>query len=122
MKDTFRIRLPYPPTINHYYVRTKKGMAIAERGRVYRQQVAFIVAAARPKKRWLNKERLQMIIRVYTPDNVKRDADNIMKCLWDSLTDAKLWGDDSQVFYFTVIKSLDEKRIGYVDLEVGEME
>lgn len=46
-----KLRLPYPPSINHYYVRTTKGMAIKPEGNWYRQQVGFLVAIARlPRK------------------------------------------------------------------------
>ena len=33
MTDTINLRLPYPPSINHYYVRTKVGMAIKPEGK-----------------------------------------------------------------------------------------
>lgn len=121
MTDTINLRLPYPPTINHYYVRTKKGMAIGQKGKWYREQVAFLVAVARLPRKFLGSEKLKVTIRAFTPDHIGRDADNILKCLLDALTKARVWGDDKQIFDLRVIKDYDQKKNGYVEVTVSEL-
>lgn len=116
------LRLPYPPTINHYYVRTNKGLAIGQKGKWYREQVGFLVAVARLPRKFLGSEKLKVTIRVYTPDHIRRDVDNILKCLLDALTKAKVWGDDKQIFDLRVIKDYDQKKVGYVEVTVSEIE
>lgn len=40
---------------------------------------------------------ISIIVRVYPKDKRKRDLDNYFKMLFDALTAAQVWGDDSQV-------------------------
>lgn len=121
MTDTINLRLPYPPSINHYYIRTSKGVAIGKKGKWYREQVGFHVAVARLPRKFLGSEKLKVTIRAYAPDRRARDADNILKCLLDSLTKSKVWGDDKQIFDLRVIKDYDQKKVGYVEVTVSEI-
>lgn len=116
-----KLRLPYPPTINHYYVRTKNGMAIGQRGKWYREQVNLLVAIARLPRKFLGAEKLKVTIRAFAPDHRSRDADNILKCLLDSLTKARVWGDDRQIFDLRVIKGYDQNQTGFVEVSVSEI-
>lgn len=121
MTDTINLRLPYPPSINHYYVRTKKGMAIKSEGKWYRQQVGFLVAIARLQRKFLGNEKVQVTIHAFTPDRIPRDVDNILKCLLDALTDAHVWGNDKQVYDLHITKDYDTQKKGYVEVTVSEI-
>lgn len=121
MTDTINLRLPYPPSINHYYVRTKKGMAIKPEGMWYRQQVGFLVAIARLPRKFLGNEKVQVTIHAFTPDRIPRDVDNILKCLLDALTDAHVWGNDKQVYDLHITKGYDIQKKGYVEVTVSEI-
>jgi crossover junction endodeoxyribonuclease RusA len=44
------------------------------------------------------------MITAHPPDKRRRDLDNILKCLLDSLTHAGVWDDDSQVDELAVIR------------------
>lgn len=121
MTDTINLRLPYPPSINHYYVRTKKGMAIKPEGKWYRQQVGFLVAIARLPRKFLGNEKVQVTIHAFTPDRIPRDVDNILKCLLDALTDAHVWGNDKQVYDLHITKDYDIQKKGYVEVTVSEI-
>lgn len=121
MTDTINLRLPYPPSINHYYVRTKKGMAIKPEGNWYRQQVGFLVAIARLPRKFLGNEKVQVTIHAFTPDRIPRDVDNILKCLLDALTDAHVWGNDKQVYDLHITKDYDTQKKGYVEVTVSEI-
>ena len=121
MTDTINLRLPYPPSINHYYVRTKVGMAIKPEGKWYRQQVGFLVAIARLPRKFLGNEKVQVTIHAFTPDRIPRDVDNILKCLLDALTDAHVWGNDKQVYDLHITKDYDIQKKGYVEVTVSEI-
>lgn len=121
MTDTINLRLPYPPSINHYYVRTNKGMAIKQEGKWYRQQVGFLVAIARLPRKFLGDEKVQVTIHAFTPDRIPRDVDNILKCLLDALTDAHVWGNDKQVYDLHITKDYDIQKKGYVEVTVSEI-
>lgn len=121
MTDTINLRLPYPPSINHYYVRTNKGMAIKPEGKWYRQQVGFLVAIARLPRKFLGNEKVQVTIHAFTPDRIPRDVDNILKCLLDALTDAHVWGNDKQVYDLHITKGYDIQKKGYVEVTVSEI-
>ena len=66
-------------------------------------------------------EKLKVTIRAFAPDHRSRDADNILKCLLDSLTKARVWGDDRQIFDLRVIKGYDRNQTGYVEVSVSEI-
>ena len=94
--------MPYPPSVNHYYVRTKKGMAIGKRGKLYRRYV--ILKLSHLKESFTKDQRLSIVINVYPPDKRKRDLDNLTKCSLDSLQHAKVFVDDGQLDSITVIR------------------
>jgi len=47
-------------------------------------------------------ERVKAHISFYAPDRRKRDLDNHVKAVFDLMTKAQVWVDDSQVDYFSV--------------------
>lgn len=87
--------LPYPPSINTYYVHTRRGVRLAEKGKAYRETVE---SAIHEQGLALNIECPVCVqVVVYPPDHRRRDVDNTMKALLDALTHADVWGDDAQV-------------------------
>lgn len=89
------ITLPYPPTINHYYVRTHfGGQAVGKRGRQYRLAVAEIVQQERLEPVL---GRMAVMIAVHPPDNRKRDLDNVLKAALDALQAAGVYADDCAI-------------------------
>jgi len=86
--------LPYPPTINHYYGHRGSSKFIAKKGKDFRLTVQEIVAANSVK---MLTKRISIGICLYPPDRRKRDIDNPVKALFDSLTHAGVWQDDSQI-------------------------
>lgn len=94
------ITLPYPPSANTYWRHISKGKLagrhlISEKGRAYREAVieSVLLQGARKKLEGL----LKVEIAVYVPDRRRRDTDNLLKSLFDSMTHAGVWIDDSQV-------------------------
>lgn len=103
-----QLELFCPPSINNYYGRRKTGgVYIKAAGVKYRQDVALIVrhAGIEPLE-----GDLIMEIDFYPPDRRRRDWDNILKCLCDSLeSDEKrqycgAYYNDNQIVKGTVEK------------------
>lgn len=88
--------LPFPPSLNGYYRHVGKMVLISAKGRKYREAVEQI-AVMDNIQNIVGKAEIVTSLQVYPPDKRKRDIDNILKCLFDSLTKAKVWEDDSQI-------------------------
>lgn len=93
--------LPYPPTINHYYGVRGKTRFIKPDGLEFRRLVAEKVAQ-KSNSMILGKVTIQ--IQICPPDKRKRDIDNVLKALLDSLTKAGVWKDDSQIVDLRIVK------------------
>jgi crossover junction endodeoxyribonuclease RusA len=89
-----KAKLPWPPSVNHYWVHTKSGRVfIGPRGLAFREAVKLAVRGQPP----LGANHVFMTIEALPPDNRRRDLDNILKCLLDSFEHAGVYNDDSQV-------------------------
>lgn len=93
--------LPYPPTINHYYGVRGKARFIKPAGLEFRRLVAEKVAQ---KSHSMILGNVTIQIQICPPDKRKRDIDNVLKALLDSLTKAGVWKDDSQIVDLRIVK------------------
>ena len=117
-----QLKLPYPPSINHYYERGCDGnLHVGDKGKIYRRQVQMIVALYRIKERYYAKQHLKVSIYAFTPDHRPRDVDNILKCLLDAITDSGIWTNDKQVYDLRVVKNYDVNKKGYVLVSIDEI-
>lgn len=92
-----RLTLPFPPSVNGYWRSTRKGVLISERGRIFRSNaLASIYQQLRCRPPALLTE-LEVHLVLCPPSRAKRDLDNFQKALFDGLTHAGIWKDDSQV-------------------------
>lgn len=89
------IELPWPPSVNHYYRRTSGRVFITAKGVAYRTAVSL--SCIDYQHSFKKEDRLSVTIYAYPPDNRRRDLDNILKCLLDSLEKAQVFVDDSQI-------------------------
>lgn len=116
------LELPYPPSINHYWRRVGFKTLISKRGREYRKAVAKILADEGFEE---ISSPVELKITLLMPDRRKRDIDNVLKALLDSLqTDSsgKHGGalkDDNQVVKLSIEKG-SVLRGGRVLLEIVE--
>lgn len=106
-KHVFTIELPYPPSVNTYWRHNRGRTHISTKGKQYRKHVVDLVTL---KKSALNgrgpfTESLQVSIEAFPPDNRRRDLDNVLKAILDSLEHAGVYKDDSQI-----TKLIAEKR------------
>lgn len=89
------VTLPWPPSVNHYW-RSYRGMVvISEAGRKYRTAVAEQVFLQTRGKTTTGK--LKVTIEAWRPDNRRRDLDNLLKAVLDSMGHAGLYIDDSLI-------------------------
>lgn len=98
------ITLPFPPSVNAYWgyaVRGGRGRQFVEvyptaAAKAYRAAVQAVVL-----REWgvlrRNASRLALLVVAHPPDRRKRDIDNLLKAVLDSLTEARVWIDDEQV-------------------------
>jgi crossover junction endodeoxyribonuclease RusA len=92
----FKMHLPYPPSINHYYVRSsKKCVILSAKAREYKELVAWNVCLA--KKGVTIEIPIVAWIELYPPDGRKRDTDNPQKAVFDSLEYANVIANDKLI-------------------------
>ena len=78
-------------------------MLLSEHGREYRKAVDAIVAEHKARMGW--SDRLRLYVMVYPPDNRKRDLDNLLKAVLDSLQAADVFLNDSQIDHLTISRT-----------------
>jgi crossover junction endodeoxyribonuclease RusA len=121
------LTLPWPPTVNHYWIqwvgrnrgseKLRVFMAVSKSGEKYRKAVADAVKGIGHVE-----GRLSMSLIVFPPDRLKRDLDNILKPLLDALAHAGAYRDDSQVDELRVLRArLSESKEGEVFLTIEEI-
>ncbi|ECF2366561.1 RusA family crossover junction endodeoxyribonuclease [Salmonella enterica subsp. enterica serovar Mountpleasant] len=97
-----KLILPFPPSVNTYWRSPNKGPLkgrhmVSVSGRKYQSEAcaAVIEQLRRLPKPSTAPAAVEIIL--YPPDNRIRDLDNYNKALFDALTHAGVWEDDSQV-------------------------
>ena len=90
--------LPFPPSFNNYWLRTRRGgVRLSDRGVAFRQAVRLIVLRHRSRDRFPLLGDVTMTIELHQPRRGKYDWDNFAKATSDALTHAGVYLDDSQV-------------------------
>lgn len=90
------LELPWPPTVNMYWRHVGNKVLLSKAGRLYKQRVASAVLQ-QSGRGGFGDARLWVRIDACPPDGRKRDLDNVIKGILDSLAAAGLYNDDSQV-------------------------
>lgn len=89
------IELPWPPSINNYYSVVHGRKVLSKRGRQYKKDAVHLMMEQVIGKNLQGKVAIN--IHAHPPDNRKRDLDNILKPVLDSLTEYGVFPDDSVV-------------------------
>lgn len=102
---TYRVTLPYPPSVNTYWRMFVMGksprMILSKDGRDYQKSAGLSwLRAGHPKLRG----RFSLLIIAFMPDRRTRDLDNICKAVLDGLTHANAIDDDSQIDDLRVLR------------------
>ena len=88
------LTLPWPPSVNRYWRNINGRTLISREARAYKLLIQKLTLSI--KKICLH-GRIFMNILVYPPDRRKRDIDNLIKIVADSLQDAGFYINDSQI-------------------------
>ncbi|MBP2197200.1 RusA family crossover junction endodeoxyribonuclease [Pantoea cypripedii] len=92
-----KLTLPFPPTVNTYWRNTRKGVLISAFGRSFRSESIVSVWKQLKRKPKPITTDVQVNVILFPPSSIRRDLDNYQKALFDSLTHAGVWLDDSQI-------------------------
>ncbi|MCE6964924.1 RusA family crossover junction endodeoxyribonuclease [Enterobacter sp. MW07] len=97
-----KLMLPFPPSVNTYWRAPNSGPLkgrhlISAKGRAYQSAAcaAIIEQLRRLPKPSSSPASVEIVL--FPPDARRRDIDNYNKALFDALTHAGVWEDDSQV-------------------------
>jgi crossover junction endodeoxyribonuclease RusA len=97
----YEFYLPFPPSVNNYYVHTRNGMFISKKGKTYRQAVAEAIEEQMAGVHITDRIFIECVL--FPPDRRKRDLGNYDKAMMDAITHAGFWEDDElidqQMFY-----------------------
>lgn len=91
--------LPFPPSVNGYWRAYQGRQIISKRGRDFRALVTRQLLSER--QACLSGE-LEVCMEICPPDRRRRDIDNYTKAVFDALSHAGFWVDDSQVKRLTI--------------------
>ena len=97
----FTARLPFPPSLNHYWRHGSKGTYISAEGKAYR---AAVLRLLRSPVVMFPRERLAVRITLHPRTRVRFDIDNRPKRLLDALAKAGIFADDSQIDRLEVVR------------------
>ncbi len=101
------IELPWPPSVNTYWRRHGNRYFISEAGQTFREALYYL--CARHRGLFAPHMRLSVNIEAFPPDKRRRDLDNILKSLLDSLQHAGVYDDDSQIDYLAITRNTTAK-------------
>ena len=116
-KVTIEFNIPkVPGSVNHLYGQARNGRRyIRQEGREYKRLVANIIKKIEVPHQ-IYKGRLRTRFVISFKDHRKRDLDNCMKILWDSLQ-GHLFKDDCQIDEYSVKRIYNPEKPG-VDITV----
>lgn len=97
-----KLVLPFPPSVNTYWRAPNKGPLagrhmVSDDGRKYQSAACAAIIEQLRRLPKPSAELAAVEITLYPPDARRRDLDNYNKALFDALTHAGVWEDDSQV-------------------------
>ena len=97
-----KLILPFPPSVNTYWRAPNKGSLagrhlVSAAGRKYQSEACAAIVEQLRRLPKPSTTPAAVAITLFPPDQRRRDLDNYNKALFDALTHAGIWEDDSQV-------------------------
>ena len=90
------LELAYPPSANHYWRYVNHQVLKSIEARAYIKDVGKIWMVSR-QKAFTKDQRLKLEVLAMPKDKRKRDLDNLLKIICDSLESAGVFANDSQI-------------------------
>lgn len=118
---TLRLKIPFPPTVNHLWARTGKRTYLSKEYRSFLALVAAEIRLAPGAREIGNANAYAVELTVYPPDRRPRDLDNFFKAALDAVTRAGLWQDDSRVCKLVAYKGVPAEK-PFAILEITPLE
>ena len=104
-----KLILPFPPSVNTYWRAVPRGRGVAnilsKKARAYQGAAKAAIGFVHPQWRFTGPVAVE--VTLHRPDRRRRDLDNYLKPLFDAITHAGAWEDDSQIVQM-VIKWADK--------------
>ncbi len=102
MMEMLTLSLPFPPSVNAYWRAPSSGRLkgrhmVSAKGRAYQTEACAAVFKQLHQRPLTLMGPVSVIVTLYPPDRRRRDLDNFNKALFDALTRAGIWQDDSQI-------------------------
>jgi crossover junction endodeoxyribonuclease RusA len=94
--------LPYPPSVNNYWGFSRSRRFLTPKANTFKQLVHYKVLESKYPS--FGRSYIRVGVELYPPDRRKRDIDNPLKPLFDSLVAAGLFDDDSQIVELVVFR------------------
>lgn len=115
----------WPPSTNKIWRYERGVVHLSDAAKAFRRAVADEIFIRRAQKalpaRMLASD-LAVTLKLYPPDNYRRDIDNPLKSVLDAMTAAGLWWDDSRIKRLLVtMEPPDPERRGKFWIEVEEL-
>ena len=116
MTRSYYYRLPWPPSVNNYIRRGNNRSYMTQQGKAFRDAVHDAIDTERP----LLSGRLMVQLELIPPDKRRRDIDNHVKAVLDSLQHAAVIADDEQIDLLRV-RRLPVESPGACDVTITEL-
>lgn len=113
------INLPWPPTVNHYYTVARNRKILSEEGRAYKHYACECMMAQYVPKASGTDKSYGLHILARPPDKRRRDLDNLLKPILDSLVDYGAIPDDWMVDDIR-IQRMNPCPDGQIELQIYE--
>ena len=102
-----RLQLPYPPSVNNYWIATGNRRFISKRGREFKD--AVLIYCLQHKIPKLGEHDVIVGIVLHPRSKLLMDIDNCAKAILDSLEGARIIDDDKQVVKLIIMRGLTKK-------------
>lgn len=109
-RDHLTIRLPWPPSVNHYYTPQRRGpqhlkAGLSETAKKYRELAVAMIWQQHGRctpTEW----RLTCRIVLHPPSSIDRDLDNFSKGIMDAMQHAGIYKNDAQIDRLLVVRGV----------------
>ncbi len=105
--QTFEVDIPV--SANQRLIRSKTGKALIASQRYRAWFKRAVLSLKMQRTRPTLSCRIGVSIVLHYPDNRRRDLDNSLKGLFDAMTHAGVWKDDSQIDKLHILRAEPEK-------------